>query len=268
MTTQAEVARPSGVAAKAGRRYGVGLRGARRVRQDADVHAVTERRYDVPRTRRRVATALSAGLVLMMALSGCFWGDSGRDSGGASGRDAGAGIENSAADGGQPVLPALALRTGVTRVIGELEPAARKRLARTVDALVGRYLKVAFLDPRSRSDTSDEAATSRFPGFTPGARVQAVADRRLLTAASLRDADRVTPVLATAYVSVVAPQGKPVGATARLALDLRVSADEGNRPVRVRVRGRLLLTPTSQGWRIFGYDLAQSGAGPEGRRSR
>jgi hypothetical protein len=200
-----------------------------------------------------------AALVLVAGGSGCSGGSSGTGGAGGSGD-----LEDSAArTSGQRDLPALALRTGVTRVIGELDPAARKRLAGKVDALVGRYLQAAFLDPESRADGSKAGAASRFPGFTSGARAQAVTDRRLLTAASLRGADRVTPVLATAYVSVLAPEGRLAGATARVALDLRVSSDEGTRPL--RVRGRLLLTPTSQGWRIFGYDLSQSGGGTEGR---
>ena len=63
----------------------------------------------------------------------------------------------------------------------------------------------------------------------------------------------VRPRGAIAYVSVVAPEGRAVGATARVSVDLAVADSERTR--RLTVSGRLLLTPRPDRWRIFGYDL-------------
>jgi hypothetical protein len=65
---------------------------------------------------------------------------------------------------------------------------------------------------------------------------------------------------------VVAAHGRAVGATAKVSLDLRVTEAGRTRPV--RVQGRLLLTPTDHGWRIFGYHVASAGVdGGKGARS-
>lgn len=63
---------------------------------------------------------------------------------------------------------------------------------------------------------------------------------------------------ARAYVATVAPRGHALGATARISVDLAVTADGTTRPV--TLTGRLLLTPVGSQWRVFGYDLALGGA--------
>ena len=56
-----------------------------------------------------------------------------------------------------------------------------------------------------------------------------------------------------------------MGATARVSLDLSVS--DAGRDRLVRVRGRLLLSPVDDEWRIFGYDVALDSS-PTRRRDR
>ena len=56
-------------------------------------------------------------------------------------------------------------------------------------------------------------------------------------------------------VDVFAPNGRPAGATARVALVFRTT---GHTEKRVAVRARLFLTRGGHGhWRIFGYDVAR-----------
>jgi hypothetical protein len=206
-----------------------------------------------PHPLRRLAAVLIGTLFLTSALSGCF------------GHDA-EGSEGTPESTGHPPrsVPSLDLRTAVTRVIGELPRKKRKRLAGEIDTVVGRYLRAAFLQPGSGSRDA-AAAEDRFPAFTPGARTRAVRDRQLLTGLPFSDARRVEPRRATAYVAMLAPHGGPLGATARVRLELSVTTGDGTGPV--TVTGRLLLTPTAHGWRIFGYDITRSGLASE-RKSR
>ena len=58
-------------------------------------------------------------------------------------------------------------------------------------------------------------------------------------------------------VDVLAPHGRPAGATARVAL---VFTTTGDTKQRVTVHGRLFLSPDDHGsWQVFGYDVAKGG---------
>jgi hypothetical protein len=59
---------------------------------------------------------------------------------------------------------------------------------------------------------------------------------------------------AEAWFSVAAPEGRPVGVTARLRVELASGS----------VTGRLLLSRADGAWQVFGYDLARSGRAPAG----
>jgi hypothetical protein len=130
-----------------------------------------------------------------------------------------------------------------------------------VGRTLGDYVEGAFLAgayPRSGF------AGSLRSSFTPGAARRARVDVALLTNRTLGATTRwVRAVRRTAYLSVLAPRGIPAGVTA--AVDLVLLVDRGDRVAqRVRLRGRLLLTPAGAGrWRIFGYDLTRT-QGPAG----
>jgi hypothetical protein len=95
--------------------------------------------------------------------------------------------------------------------------------------------------------------------FTPGAR------RLARDSQPPRIPGRLRAGRAAAYLAVLAPQGRILGATARFRVPLLSEPSDGRRrrPV-AELAGRLLLTPTEVGWRVFGYDVTW----PDGHRSR
>ena len=155
------------------------------------------------------------------------------------------------------------LRVRVTLVFGKLPRPARQSVQRRIGRVVGDYFDAAFLaGDYPRSDFGDAFAT-----FTRGAAARARADRDLLTNRTLGPATvAVTPLRREAFVSVLAPRRRAVGATARVRLVFR-AVREGRPDSRVRLTGRLMLTRGASGrWRIFGYDVARSTV-PAGNRS-
>ncbi len=143
---------------------------------------------------------------------------------------------------------ALEVRTKISGVLGRLPQAQRERLERDAGQLVSGYLAAAYLHERP-----SDGFRGSFPGFTTGARELALKDVDTASDAAFSGADEVRSRSAVAFLSVVATEGRAVGATARIFLDLAVT--DGSRGRLVEVRGRLLLSPVGDGWRIFGYDL-------------
>ncbi|QIK67125.1 hypothetical protein G7072_12920 [Nocardioides sp. HDW12B] len=157
----------------------------------------------------------------------------------------------------------------VTRVAGRLPDRDRLALRRQVEELVSRYVLAAFVDPAT-------APADRFPGFTEGATRLARTQGAVLSRADLEEAGEpvvVQVVRVEAPVNVLAPRGRPAGATARLDLTLEVASPEDDTasasasgsptastsgPERVRLQGRLLLTPVGQSWRVFGFDVRRT----------
>lgn len=138
------------------------------------------------------------------------------------------------------------MHTRVTRVAGRLPAARRQAVERRIGTLLQRYVEAAFVQDRS--------GRSAFPGFTGGARRLAIGDERVLT----RGSQPTEAARASAFVSVFAAGSRAQGATVRL--HLKLAAPGNARPV--PLTGRLLVTPTRSGWRIFGYDVARGGRDP------
>ena len=202
-----------------------------------------------PRGRGRgVVAGLCAALVLGAGLTGC---SNGTDA------DAAGPARGVRADGS--ATSSLRMKTQVTRVLGELTEQQRDAFESRAERLIAGYLSAAYLHERPGSSYKGS-----FPGFTPGARRLAMRDTGVVSDRGFSGADEVRPRGAVAYLSVVAPEGRPVGATARVWIDLVVSEDGASR--RVSVSGRLLLTPGADAWRIFGYDLALGTAAAKGNR--
>ena len=180
---------------------------------------------------------LSASLVLGLTLAACSSDEPPEDTRSRT--------ELNASD----VLDTLHVRTTVSRVQGRLSQPQRTELEDETGRVLAGYLAAAYLHERP-----SDGYRGSFPGFTRGARELALRDVDTVADASYATAEQVRPRGAVAFLSVVAPEGRPVGVTARVFLDLAVS--EGGRNRLVQVRGRLLLSPADDSWRIFGYDLS------------
>ena len=133
----------------------------------------------------------------------------------------------------------------MTRVAGRLPAARRDRLVASADRVVTGYLDGVL----GRGDP--------FADFTRGARA-------LATDSVPEVSERLQARRGTAYLAVLAPEGRLLGATARFQVPLRAGEDAGRRAPVTRLTGRLLLTPTRSGWRVFGYDVTW----PDGARTR
>jgi hypothetical protein len=184
----------------------------------------------------RLHAACCALLLLGAALTGC------------SDEDGSGTADQSSSSTTEAVVRPLRLPTAVTRVHGDLTKEQRRRVAVGAKEVITGYLEAAYLHQRPGS-----GYRGSFPGFTLGARALALKDTAVVSDRSF-DGSTVKPRGGVAYVSVVAPHGHPVGATARVSVDLAVA--DSQRTKWVTVTGRLLLTPRTNKWRIFGYDLA------------
>lgn len=141
--------------------------------------------------------------------------------------------------------PEVPLVVSVQKVAGDLTKKSRKRVVAGIEETMKEYLDSAFLGDYPRA----EFALAR---FTAGVERRAARDLDLLTGRSFRDAEAVTAKQLKARLSVLAPGGRPAGATARV----RFAFDVDGTPV--TVTGRLMLTPREGTWRIFGYDIASN----------
>jgi hypothetical protein len=116
---------------------------------------------------------------------------------------------------------------------------------------VDTWIDAAYVGVDYPRDSFDSA----FDSFTEQAKRDANAQKKLMTNWDLRQKiDGVDVKRRTMSVDVMAPRGRPAGATARVAL---VFTTTGETQERVTVRGRLFLVPGHGAWRIFGFDIAR-----------
>lgn len=140
--------------------------------------------------------------------------------------------------------------SGIGKVKGPLSPPRRAEVVRDVTAVVDAWSTKAYGGdyPRTRFDDA-------FAAFTPYARALARKKTSLLSNASVGgDLEAVTIARRVVRVDVLAPRGKVAGATARIRIVLDLSGPTDRREV---VTGRLLLSPTAKGWRVFGFDVSR-----------
>ena len=151
-----------------------------------------------------------------------------------------------------PVVEALATTLHTGQVVGRLPE-------RRADAVVERVGDVVdgWIDAGFAGEEWPREISGAYVGFTDRARKQAVGDAELTSAAGFsQQVDAVEVKRRVVRVDVVAHDREPAGATARVRLVLETTGEVERT---VRVRGRLFLTPTGDGWKIFGYDLTQGG---------
>jgi hypothetical protein len=141
------------------------------------------------------------------------------------------------------------VRYGV--VTGRLPHAARQLLSDRIRRVVDGWTAAAYLDgpyPRRQFGRA-------FPGFTLGARQEAHHDRRLMSNQDIgRRIDGVVARRRGIVIDVLAVRKHAVGVTARVYLRFRTT---GHLRRDVRVQGRLYLTPSPDGWKVFGYDMSK-----------
>lgn len=202
------------------------------------------------RTTRSTTLAAIALSALSMTLAGCGGGSSSPSSGPSGSSDTG---------GAQPVASTVDL--GV--VAGNVQPANRK--------VFKKHRKQVLTDVGKAVDTWIDGGfvgvdypTTDFPDaftdFTKPAAADAERQLSLMTNSDLgKDIDGLTVDKRTVTVDVLAPHGRPAGATARVTLVFTTTGDADVQK-RVAVHGRLFLAPDSQGtWQVFGYDVAKGG---------
>jgi hypothetical protein len=187
--------------------------------------------------------ATVATACLALALGAC----SGDSSDSAAGPRDGGTSATEATEAPPPLQTTATLGKVTGRLPKEKRSAVRRQVARAVDA----WFDAAYVGgdyPRN-----DFAAS--WPGFTTGAKVDAKADKADMSNQDIgAQIDSVEATTRKVTVDVLAVKGHAAGATARVVLRFRT---DGEVRRKVEVRGRLFLTPTPDGWRIFGYDVTK-----------
>ena len=190
------------------------------------------------RRARRAGGAAAAALLLAAATGACSGSD---DEPGATPSSG----SSEATD--QPV------RTQVSygKVTGNLPAGSRDRLAQQVGQVVSRWTEAAYLGgDYPRRDFADS-----WPGFTAGAQREAHGDRALMSNEDIGDRiDGIVPHKSVVRLDVLAVKKRPVGITAHVYLGFGTTGDVEKE---VRVKGRLFLTHTDGGWKVFGYDMTK-----------
>ncbi len=149
---------------------------------------------------------------------------------------------------GVPPSNQVATETSIGLVRGRLPQRSRPRVKKRVTAVFDDWVDAAYAGDYPRSDFSDG-----FPGFSRGARRQAMRDGALMSNAQIGDRlDEVRFTKRRVRVDVLAVDRRAVGVTARflLALDLYGEVERSE-----RIKGNLYLTYRQGGWQVFGYDV-------------
>lgn len=155
-----------------------------------------------------------------------------------------------------------ALEVRVITCAGRLGDDARAELESGIGDTLSAYVVGAFLGDYPRDDF-----VRSFDVFTSSAAREATEDIDVLTAARFSDAERVTATRLRARITCVVNRGSPVGATATVAFDFEAT-EPGAAPAEpFSLRGRLLLTPGSDTWSVFGYDVSRDDVPAAGARS-
>jgi hypothetical protein len=187
-------------------------------------------------------------VTLALAAGGCSSNDSSSPSAAPTTSDTGDG-------GAQPV----ASRVLLGKVAGTIKKKNwkafmadhRKPMLKQVGHAVDSWIDGGYVGVDYPRDSFDSA----FDSFTQQAQHDANRQRALMTNWDLRQKiDGVDVKKRTVTVDVMAPRGRPAGATARVDL---VFSTTGDTQKRVTVRGRLFLSPGHGRWRIFGYDVSK-----------
>ncbi len=137
------------------------------------------------------------------------------------------------------------------KVRGQLPKGKRSKVRQQVAHAVDEWFDAAYVGgdyPRNDFSTS-------WPGFTTGAKADAEGDKDLMSNQDIgTDISAVKATARRVSVDVLAVKGHAQGATARFVLKFKTDGDVQRK---IEVSGRLFLTPSPDGWRIFGYDVTK-----------
>ena len=201
----------------------------------------------VRRSELLVAAILSAAL----SVAACS-GDDG-DGGPAGTPPSGGGGASTATDNTPPPVQTTST---MGQVRGQLPQDKRSKVREQVAHAVDAWFDAAYVGgDYPRNDFSDS-----WPGFTTGAKADAEDDKLLMSTFDVgRVVSSVEAITRKVSVDVLAVRGHAQGATARFVLKYRTVGDVKDDDVQHKtvVRGRLFLTPSPDGWRIFGYDVTK-----------
>ena len=143
--------------------------------------------------------------------------------------------------------------TTIGKVVGKLPKKDRQQLKGAITPVVQRWFNAAYVG----GDYPRKNFQDAFPGFTAGARRLALKDRRLMSNRDIGTRiDGVTPKVSRISVDVLAVGKGPVAVTAHFRLAFKTKGDLERK---VNVRGRLMMTRSKTGWRIFAYHVAKNG---------
>lgn len=178
----------------------------------------------------------------VLVLAGCSGdGDGGSGEGGGDGRS-----------GGESASPTVATDAQVGKVRGTLKNGPAEQALAEVTAVVDAWIDAAFGGDYPRTDF-----TAAFAAFTKDARALAEKQAGVLTNADLGgELAAVEITERKVRVDLVGTGRKPAGATARVDVGLDLG-DAGAD----RVTGRLLLSPSADGWQVFGFDVQRGQEG-------
>jgi hypothetical protein len=186
--------------------------------------------------------AVAAGCLAVL-LAGC--------SGDSSDSSAAPGAGTSATGAADTPTPEVQTTSLLGKVSGKLPKGKRSKARKQVTHAVDAWFDAAYLG----GDYPRNDFSMSWPGFTTGAKDDAQADKALMSNEGIgKDVDAVETKTRKVTVDVLAAHGRAVGATARFVLRFRT---EGKVARKIEVQGRLFLTPSPEGWRIFGYDVAK-----------
>ena len=184
------------------------------------------------------AALVTAVLSLVLALGGCSGGDEDEP-------------ENEGPRTSVTAERGIPSKVEVGRVAGRLGKGAAREVAADVAKVVDRWLDAAYVG----GDYPRADFRNAFPGFTTDAARLAARQGALMSNARVgEDVDGVTATRRVIRVDLLAPQGRPAGATAHVNLVMKLTGDVERTD---QVRGRVVLTRSKNGWRVFGFDIAR-----------
>ena len=200
----------------------------------------TSQRSDGP---FRPALILLAALAMLVALVGCSGDDEEPDK------------SDPTPTATAETAPAVqtAARLGVVK--GKLGKKRRQAVLTAVTAVVERWFDQGYGGDYPRQNFGPA-----FADFTKDARALAVKQPRVMSNAKIGPRlEGVEMVRRGIRVDVAAPKGRPAGATARFRLKITMSGGVRGTDL---ISGRLLLTRTKDGWKVFGFDVRRGQEAP------